>query len=109
MIDQIACVQVNGKILKQILENGISLWPKYDGRWPLTSGLLFKFDPARPPGDRIVDGSLTTTDGVPIEPEKYYSLAAKYFLTTGKDGYGAFQDQSVIFPPNFSHDGLPVF
>ena len=109
MIDQIACVQVTGKILKKILENGLSLWPKYDGRWPLTSGLSFKFDPSKPPGDRIVEGSLTTTEGVPIDPEKYYSLAAKYFLTTGKDGYSAFQDPSVIYPPNFSHDGLPVF
>lgn len=112
MVDQIAVVQITGKIMKELLENGLSLWPKYDGRFPLTSGLKFKFDPAKPPGSRIVEGSLVTSDEKAIEMDKYYSLAVKYYLSTGKDGFHSFQDPSVIYPPNnpnFCHDGLPVY
>lgn len=38
-------VRMPGRILKEVLENGVSKWPKYDGRFPLTSGLHMKFDP----------------------------------------------------------------
>ena len=94
--------------MKQILENGISLWPKYDGRWPLTSGLKFKFDPKLPPGHRIIDGSMVTDKGELIEMDKHYSLATKYYMTTGKDGFSAFSDPSVIYPPNYNHDNLLI-
>ena len=38
-------VQVPGKIMKNLLENGISAWPNFDGRWPIFSGCKFNFDP----------------------------------------------------------------
>jgi 5'-nucleotidase len=78
-----------------ILENGVSLWPKYDGRWPLTAGLKFKFDPSKEPGSRILRESFVKSDGSPIEMDKIYSLACKYFLQTGKDGFTTFLEPSI--------------
>ena len=88
-------MKVTGKIMKELVENGISQWPKFDGRWACLSGLKFKFDPASK-GDRIVPDSFLTTDDKPILPEQYYTLASTWFIQTGGDGFVAFRDQSVI-------------
>lgn len=50
MSDHVVTLKLPGKILKGILENAISNWPQFDGRWPMTSGLKFEFDPRRPAG-----------------------------------------------------------
>lgn len=44
------------------LENGVSQWPKLEGRFPQTSGVKFKFDPSKPAGERVVPGSVCITD-----------------------------------------------
>ncbi len=59
------------------------------------SGLKFKFDPNKPPNERILDGSLTNEFGVPIEMDKQYTLATKFYISTGKDGYSSFLDAGV--------------
>jgi hypothetical protein len=51
------------KMLKIALENGVSMWPKYDGRFPLTSGVYFSFDPCREKGDRIIAESMRDVNG----------------------------------------------
>lgn len=53
-----------------ILENGVSAWPMYDGRFPLVSGVKFKFDGRKPVGSRVEGGSLVTDEGKPVEMEK---------------------------------------
>lgn len=81
--------------MKNILENAISMWPKFDGRWPLTSGIKFKFDPSKPIDDRIVEGSMTDESNTPIDMKKWYTLGCKYYIQTGKDGYTAFLDKDI--------------
>jgi hypothetical protein len=45
-------VAVNGSIIKLMLENGVSdLSP--NGRFPAVHGIVFQYDPARPPGSRV--------------------------------------------------------
>ena len=41
MKDNICKVKMNGHSFKEALEAGIAVWPKFDGRWPLTSGVKF--------------------------------------------------------------------
>lgn len=48
--DTVERIKMKGKLFIEALENGISTYPKYEGRWPCTSGLNFKFDPELPPG-----------------------------------------------------------
>ena len=67
-----------------------------DGRWPVTSGFKFKFDPSKEPGDRVVDGSLEKTEtSEQIDMNKEYFLTTSHYLFTGKDGYSAFLDPSI--------------
>ena len=50
MEDYVVPLKLSGKLLLGLIENSVSLWPKYDGRWPLISGFKFKFDPSKEPG-----------------------------------------------------------
>lgn len=42
-----------GSQLLQALENGVSQYPRTEGRFPQVSGVSFGFDPTRPPGQRV--------------------------------------------------------
>jgi len=89
--------------MRDILECGISMWPKMDGRWPLTSGMKFKFDPEREVGQRILPESFLIADtDEPVDLDKEYILASKYYISTGKDGYSAFLGIKPLQDPAFT-------
>jgi len=46
-----------------MLENGVSGYPKFEGRFPQVSGVRFKFDPRKPPGQRIKPEDINLLDG----------------------------------------------
>ena len=93
MTDKVLMIELPGKIIRDLMENGVSLWPSLDGRWPIVSGFKFSFDPSKPPGSRVV--SLQKTNGDEILPNQIYSMAVKHFLLGGKDGYTSILDPSV--------------
>lgn len=95
MEDKLVKLRISGKLIMQILENSVSLYPKYDGRFPAISGFKFKFDPSKEAGSRIVSNSVFLDSGDPIELEETYTLSVKYFLLAGKDGYDSFLDPSI--------------
>ncbi len=41
MPDNIVVLKVTGAAFKEALENGVSGWPHFDGKWPLLSGVKF--------------------------------------------------------------------
>jgi len=44
---------ISGSQVLSCLENGVSQWPKLEGRFPQVSGIKFKFDGQKSPGSRI--------------------------------------------------------
>ena len=50
------------------------MYPKFEGRWPCTAGVHFKFDPELPPGKRILPDSITNPDGTPFDLDKEYVM-----------------------------------
>lgn len=46
-------ISVTGAQLHEALENGVSQYPKHEGRFLQVSGLKFAFDPSKPNGQRI--------------------------------------------------------
>ena len=46
-------VSINGAELKTFLENGVSLMPSAQGRFPQVSGLCFTYDISAPAGSRV--------------------------------------------------------
>ncbi|PAA63281.1 hypothetical protein BOX15_Mlig025898g2 [Macrostomum lignano] len=49
MLDPLVVISIDGRTLLAALENGVSMWPALEGRFPQVSGLRFRFDGTRPP------------------------------------------------------------
>lgn len=78
---------VPAQILIEALENAVSKYPALDGRFLSVSGLRFKFNPNKPPGNRVIRNSIILQDGKPLDMNRSYSIAMKQFIATGKDGF----------------------
>lgn len=90
MIDPLVLLEVTGKQLLECLENGVSMFPKLEGRFPQVSGISFAFDPEKPAGKRIDPEFVKVGDEyLDLDPKskKTYRLATKAYLANGKDGY----------------------
>ncbi|HEU4354430.1 MAG TPA: 5'-nucleotidase C-terminal domain-containing protein [Actinomycetota bacterium] len=86
-------VTINGAELKTYLENGVSVMPAANGKFPQVSGLCFTYDISAAVGSRVLgairqaaDGSCT---GAPIDltAGSTYTIAQNDFMATGGDGY----------------------
>lgn len=56
--------------------------------------MKFEFDPSKPPGERIVEGSVFICNEEvcqKLQLDRSYSLATKEYLAQGKDGYECFE------------------
>jgi hypothetical protein len=93
--DGLVVLGVTGKNLLVALENGVSQYPKLDGRFPCVSGMSFSFDAALPPGSRV-DGELVRVHGKKIDLEKEYTLVTTHFIGTGHDGYSVFTEARTV-------------
>lgn len=88
--------EITGAVLRQALENGVSQWPKHEGRFPQVSGFSFTFDPNREPGSRVVE---VTVGDKPVDEQRTYTLASKPYLSlSGKDGYDCFLGSKLLTP-----------
>ncbi|GLC44409.1 hypothetical protein PLESTB_000472700 [Pleodorina starrii] len=100
MIDNTSVLECTGAQVVAALENGVSQWPKLEGRFPQVSGLKFKFDPSKPPGSRIVPGSVYLwefeSEPEPLDMDRRYRVAVKEYLAQGKDGFNVFLDCKVL-------------
>lgn len=101
MADGTAVIRLTGQQVLEALENGVSSFPKLEGRFPCVSGLRFAFDPSQPAGSRVVAGSVQVTseaapEGVALELTAEYTVATKAYLTNGKDGYTMFRGAPIV-------------
>lgn len=83
----LVAVRMSGKQLIDALEHGVSGIENGEGRFPQVSGIRFTFDPMMKAGSRIVSA---TAGGLPILPEKDYTVATLDFIAAGGDGYRSF-------------------
>lgn len=102
-IDPIAVLQATGNHIWKALENGVSQWPKLEGRFPQISGCTFTFDPSKPALQRIDPKDILIGDEILIL-DKYYRLTTKAYLASGKDGYDILKQCQVLVPGDESPD-----
>ena len=50
MLDDLMTIELTGAELLAALENGVSQYPKLEGRFPCVSGVRFAYDPSKPGG-----------------------------------------------------------
>ena len=74
MLDELCVLGLSGTQLHLALENGVSQYPKLEGRWPCVSGVSFQFDSTKSGGNRIDPASILV-NGEPLDAEKEYAVA----------------------------------
>lgn len=102
-------VEVTGKLLMEILEHGVarSAEDSEPGRFPQISGMKFKFDAGKLPGQRVTEA---TVGGKSIDPAKTYTLATSDFLVTrGGDGYTMLKEAKVLIAADKAPKDSEVF
>lgn len=112
--DDVVLFELSGKDLKTILERSVHNLPYSFAGFLQVSGLSFIVDVSKTPqkmnkdfteivqnGDRI---NHIMVNGKPVDPEKYYKIAAKRFLINAGDGYITLKDKAK----NITGTGLTV-
>lgn len=95
MRDPLVVLSVTGQQVLEILENGVSQYPKLEGRFPQVAGLSFAFDPSKAVGDRV-DPALIRIGDEYLNLKQKYRLATKNYLHSGCDGYNVLKDAQVL-------------
>ncbi|XP_045472660.1 mannosylglucosyl-3-phosphoglycerate phosphatase isoform X3 [Harmonia axyridis] len=95
MRDPIVVLKVKGEDLLAALENGVSMYPKLEGRFPQVAGISFAFDPSKPPGQRV-DLALVRIGDEYLQLKQDYKLATKSYLHNGRDGFTMFENAEVL-------------
>ncbi|XP_050442414.1 mannosylglucosyl-3-phosphoglycerate phosphatase isoform X2 [Adelges cooleyi] len=95
MQDPTIVIQVTGQQILGALENGVSKYPKTEGRFLQVSGISFGFDPEAEPGSRIEPNLVKIGDEYLI-PNQSYRLATKCYLHNGCDGYTVLKNSPVV-------------
>ena len=88
-------IELTGEQLITALENGVSQYPKHEGRFPQISGMSFSFDPSLTSGNRVVPDSVCVAEK-PLILNNAYKLCTKGYIAAGKDGYDVFRDCKVL-------------
>jgi len=82
--NELVLLEVTGATLQEALEHGVGAVERGSGRFPQVAGLRLRYDPRRPPGERLLEVSL---DHGPLDPARHYRLAVNSFIASGGDGY----------------------
>ena len=92
----VVTLNVNGAELKTMLENGISLMPAVQGRFPQVSGLCFTYNIEAAAGSRVISAVRQAANGtctgaaVDLTSASTYKIAENDFMAAGGDGYPLF-------------------
>lgn len=84
MLDELCVLAVSGHQLRAALENGVSMWPRHEGRFPAVSGVRFSFDGAAPPGRRV--GSVAIAGEALVDEAEYRVVTKNYLRGAGGQG-----------------------
>ncbi len=80
----VVVLKLRGKEILQALEHSVSKVELGKGAFLQVSGLMFAYDTASPPGSRVKDIRIA---GMPMHPEKIYTVALNDFMVAGGDGF----------------------
>ncbi|OJV66413.1 MAG: hypothetical protein BGO41_02990 [Clostridiales bacterium 38-18] len=80
----IITLDVKGSDIVKAIENGVTDYPAAKGAFPHVAGISYTFDPEKPAMERVTS---VTFNGMPLDPDKYYSVATNDFMAAGGDEY----------------------
>ena len=80
-LNVLVMLEVPGKVLLDVLERSVGVFPREFGGFLQVSGLSFVFDPARPAGQRVVR---VLVGGQPLDPERRYTAGDQQLYGRGR-------------------------
>lgn len=95
MQDPLIVIEVTGRVLYNALENGMSSYPKLEGRFPQVSGISFTFNPDLPAGKRV-EPQLVRIGDEWLDMDEKYALCVKAYMHGGCDGYSMFKSCPIL-------------
>ncbi|XP_037787180.1 mannosylglucosyl-3-phosphoglycerate phosphatase-like isoform X2 [Penaeus monodon] len=95
MLDPLLVIEITGEKLLAALENGVSQYPKLEGRFPQVAGIQFAFDPNAAPGSRIIRDVVKVGDEY-LDPAANYRLVVKAYMYQGRDGYQMLTECPIV-------------
>ncbi len=85
----ITAFTLSGRKVQEALEYALSSLRDGDGRFPQVSGMTFTYTRSQ---DKSVKINRISIAGIPLEPDKPYTVGTTDFLAAGGDGYKVFKD-----------------
>lgn len=89
--DPVVVVKVTGKAVMEALENGVSLVPALEGRFPQVGGISFEFDASRKCGERVLWVDIGDDE---LDEQKEYVVATRGYMGRGKEGFDSLKVKS---------------
>ncbi|MDR0927414.1 MAG: 5'-nucleotidase C-terminal domain-containing protein [Ignavibacteria bacterium] len=94
---------ISGKILLEVLEQSVSLYPSENGGFMQCSGMTYTFNPNKPVGSRIIK---VTIAGKPLDTNALYTLCTNDYIAKGGDNYkmliSTFKNQQSLAIPELA-------
>lgn len=98
--------EIKGSDIKAALEHGVSEYPNEKGAFPHTAGMTFTLNAYKEVGNRISDLKI---NGIPVDPDKMYTLATNDFMAAGGDDYTMFKAYPIKAEYNTLMDTLLAY
>ena len=95
MLNPLIVVEISGEDLLATLENGVCMYPKWEGRFLQVGGMSFAFDPTKPPLQRV-DPRFVRIGDQYLELKTKYRLVTKAYMIAGKDGFDVMKRQKIL-------------
>ena len=91
--DRIVLKSMPGSVLREALENSVSMLPKLDGRLCCISGCSFTYDVSKAPGNRVKE---VLVNGIELNLQQSYIVAMKEYMGVGKIGFECFKEMPCL-------------
>jgi 2',3'-cyclic-nucleotide 2'-phosphodiesterase (5'-nucleotidase family) len=93
--NELVVVTMTGAALRAALEHGLGQLPATAQRFPQVSGMIVRYDPARPAGQRVLSVVIA---GRPLDPRRNYRVATSSYVARGGDGYAMVASAPRVAP-----------
>jgi 5'-nucleotidase/UDP-sugar diphosphatase len=90
-------VEIEGKVLREVLERALNRAGKGSGSFPQVSGISLVYDISKATGSRLVSLEVA---GAPLDDKRLYRLAASDFLVRGGDGQVGLKGAKILIDPS---------
>ncbi|MDB3085237.1 bifunctional metallophosphatase/5'-nucleotidase [Clostridioides difficile] len=85
--------ELTGAQIKDVLEQGVKLYPEKNSAFLQVGGMSYYFDPKQKEGEKITD---ILKDGKPLNLDKKYVVATNDYIASGGDDFSCFSKEPVL-------------